>query len=66
MQKVKKNTVYIFLCDNIHKEELKMKKYNMKMPEEKEKIVKRYLNGESAKKLADEYEIDRGRIYKRV
>ena len=43
-----------------------MKKYNMKMPEEKEKIVKRYLNGESAIKLADEYEIDRGRIYKWV
>ena len=43
-----------------------MKKYNMKMPEEKEKIVKRYLNGESAIKLSDEYEIDRGRIYKWV
>ena len=30
------------------------------MPKEKEKIVKRHLNGESAIKLADEYEIDRG------
>lgn len=32
-----------------------MKKNNMKTPEEKEMIVKRYLNGESATKIADEY-----------
>lgn len=43
-----------------------MKKYNMKKPKEKEKIIKRYIRGESAMKLADEYEIDRGRIYKWV
>ena len=33
-----------------------MKKYNMKKPEEKEKIIKRYIGGEPAMKLADEYE----------
>ena len=41
-----------------------MGKNNMKSPEEKEIIVKRYLNGESAMKLADEFEIDRTRIYR--
>ncbi len=41
-----------------------MSKNNMKSPEEKEIIVKRYLNGESAMKLADEYGIDRIRIYR--
>lgn len=32
-----------------------MKKYNMKKPEENEKRIKRYIRGESAMKLADEY-----------
>lgn len=36
---------------------------NMKTPEEKEKIVKRYLNGESVIVLSREYSIDRKRIY---
>lgn len=40
-----------------------MSKYNMKSPEEKENIVKRYLNGESATKLADKFNISRRRIY---
>ena len=40
-----------------------MRKNNMKTPEEKEKIIKRYLNGESATKLAKEYDLDRRRIY---
>lgn len=31
-----------------------MRKNNMKTPEEKEIIVKRYLNGETPTKLADE------------
>lgn len=39
-------------------------KNNIKTPEEKEVVVKRYLNGESATKIADELEIDKGRIYK--
>lgn len=38
-------------------------KNNMKMPKEKEAIVKRYLNGETAIKLANELDINRGRIY---
>lgn len=37
---------------------------NMKTPEEKELIVKRYQKGESAIQLAREYEIDRMRVYK--
>jgi len=40
-----------------------MRKNNMKSPEEKEKIVKRYLNGESIIKLSKEYNLDRKRIY---
>ena len=36
----------------------------MKTPKEKEKIVKKYLDGESAIKIAKENDIDRGRIYK--
>ena len=40
-----------------------MRKNNMKTPQEKEIIVKRYLNGESAAKLSDEYEISKKRIY---
>ena len=39
-----------------------MRKNNMKTPQEKEIIVKRYLNGESAAKLSDEYEISKKRI----
>lgn len=35
----------------------------MKTPEEKEIIVKRYLAGETPTKLADEYEINKRRIY---
>lgn len=35
----------------------------MKTPKEKEKMVKKYLDGESAKKIAKENDIDRGRIY---
>lgn len=37
---------------------------NMKTPMEKEEIINRYMNGESAVKLAREYEIDRNRIYR--
>ncbi len=37
---------------------------NMKTPEEKELIVKRYQSGESAMRLAREYGINRSRIYK--
>ncbi len=37
---------------------------NMKTPEEKELIVKRYQKGESAIQLAREYGIDRMRVYK--
>ena len=40
-----------------------MSKNNMKSPEEKEIIVKRYLNGESTTKLADEFNVSRRRIY---
>lgn len=40
-----------------------MRKNNMKTPEEKEIIVKRYLDGETPTKLADEYEINKRRIY---
>lgn len=39
-------------------------KNNMKTPEEKEEIIKRYLSGESTTKIADELQIDRGRIYR--
>ena len=35
----------------------------MKTPEEKEKIVKRFLSGESATKLSKEYNLDKKRIY---
>lgn len=35
----------------------------MKTPEEKEKIVKRYLSGEPATKLSKEYNLDKKRIY---
>lgn len=35
----------------------------MRTPEEKEIIIKRYLNGESVNKLAREIETDRARIY---
>ncbi len=40
-----------------------MSKYNMKSPEEKETIVKQYLNGKSSTKLADEFNVSRRRIY---
>ena len=40
-----------------------MRKNNMKTPEEKLEIIKRYKNGESAIKIAKENEIDRRRIY---
>ena len=40
-----------------------MRKNNMKKPEEKEIIVKRYLNSESVQKLASEYEIGVRQIY---
>ncbi len=40
-----------------------MRKNNMRTPEEKERIVIRFLNGESAIKLANEFETDRHRIY---
>lgn len=40
-----------------------MRKNNMKTPEEKEKIVLAYLNGESIKRLADKNEIGRRQIY---
>ena len=38
-------------------------KKKMRTPEEKEQIVKRFLNGESAIKLAKEFETDRSKIY---
>ena len=38
-------------------------KKKMRTPEEKEQIVKRFLNGESAIKLAKEVETDRSKIY---
>ncbi len=41
-----------------------MRKNNMKSPEEKEMILKRYLNGESIKKLASEYDIAMRIIYR--
>lgn len=41
-----------------------MRKNNMKTPEEKEEAVKRYLNGESAIKIARDLDVDRNRIYK--
>ena len=41
-----------------------MKRNNMKTPKEKEIIVKRYINGESATKLADEFKISRRQIYR--
>lgn len=40
-----------------------MRKNNMKKPEEKEIIVKRYFCGESVAKLASEYEIGVRQIY---
>ena len=40
-----------------------MRKNIMRTPEEKEKIIKRFLNGESAVKLAREIGVDRGKIY---
>ncbi len=40
-----------------------MRKNNMKKPEDKEVIVKRYFNGESVTKLASEYEIGVRQIY---
>ena len=40
-----------------------MRKNNMKKPEEKEIIVKRYFCGESVAKLASEYEIGLRQIY---
>ena len=40
-----------------------MRKNNMKKPEEKEIIVNKYLNGESIRKLASEYEIGVRQIY---
>ncbi len=40
-----------------------MRKNNMKSPKEKEALVKRYLNGESAIKIAKEAGIERRRIY---
>ena len=40
-----------------------MSKNNIKSPEEKEIIIKRYLNGESTTKLADEFNVSRRRIY---
>ncbi len=45
---------------------MKLMKNIMKSAEEKESIVKRYLNGESAIKIAKENGIDRGRVYKWV
>ena len=41
-----------------------MRNNNMKTAEEKEQIIKRFLNGESAVKIARENNIDRNRIYK--
>ena len=43
---------------------IKMRNNNMKTAEEKEQIIKRFLNGESAVKIARENNIDRNRIYK--
>ena len=40
-----------------------MSRNNMKSPEEKKIIIKRYLNGESTTKLADEFNVSRRRIY---
>ena len=40
-----------------------MRKNNMKTPEEKEIILKEYLNGRSITKLANEYEIGIRQIY---
>ena len=40
-----------------------MSNNNMKSPEEKEIIVKRYLIGDSTTKLADEFNVSRRRIY---
>ena len=40
-----------------------MSKNNMKLPEEKEIIVKRYLDGKSTTKLADEFNVFRREIY---
>ena len=40
-----------------------MRKSNIKSIQEKEAMIKRYLNGESATKIADENGIDRRRIY---
>lgn len=37
---------------------------NMRTPEEKELIIKRYLKGESAIQLAREYEIERSMLYR--
>ena len=58
-----KDTVCIFLCNNSFKEGKYMRKNNMKKPEEKEIIVKRYFCGESVAKLASEYEIGVRQIY---
>ena len=41
-----------------------MRKNNMKTPEEKEKIIKRYLNGENIAELVREYQIGHKIIYK--
>ena len=41
-----------------------MRKNNMKTPEEKEKIIKRYLNGETIAELVREYQIGHKIIYK--
>ena len=40
-----------------------MRKNNMKTPEEKEKIIKRYLNGETIAELVREYQIGHKIIY---
>ena len=40
-----------------------MRKNNMKNPKEKEIIVKRYLAGDSIRKLASEYEIGERQVY---
>lgn len=41
-----------------------MRKNNMKTPEEKEKIIKRYLKGETIAELVREYQIGNKIIYK--
>mgnify|MGYP001861098017 FL=1 len=41
-----------------------MKRNNMKTPKGKEIIVKRYINGESTTKLADEFNVCRRQIYR--